>query len=379
MSFDPLSTRHKSVAMSCVAVLATLALAACGSSSSSSSSGSSGGSSGSGASSGSSSGGGKTVHLSIIVADSTENAFQEMQYGGQAAAAHTPGVKLNSAAPSTSSGSAEVQLFQSAQQTSKDGIALMTTTPPDFTRPFSEAVSAGVPVVAVDAPGLPGSNVNTFVGNSNTQLGMELAKVMEKKIPAGAHGQVVLGNPIPGLPLLGARIKGFQTALKAARPGLTFIGPFNVGNEPTDNYNHWNSLVQKYPNALAYMDPGDQGAVSFAKIEKATGKHYLTGGCDVNPDSLQAIKQGYVYALIDPHHFLKGYIAIHMLAEHAQHGVALPKGWFNPGFGIVTKANVNSIIAREQNNNTRYAFYAPIIKQELANPSAYIKPLSQAS
>lgn len=366
----------------CVAgcwMLAALALAACGSSSSSSSASSSSGGSSSSAGSSSAGSKAKSVHLAMIVADSTENAFEEMEYGAEAAAAHLPGVQLSTAAPPTASGSAEVSLFQSAQQTSKDGIGLMTTTPPDFVRPFSQAVAAGVPVVAVDAPGLPGSNVTTFVGNSNTEIGAGVANQMLAKIPTSATGDVIIGNPIPGLPLLAQRIDGFVSVIKAKRPSLKIVGPFNVGNEPTDNYDHWNALVQKYPNGVAYFDPGDQGAISLARIQKSSGKHLLVGACDVDPGALAGVKDGYVYVLGDPHHFLKGYIAITLLAEHAQQGKALPKGWWNPGFGIVTAGNITQIIAREQNNQTRYAYYAPIIKQELANPSAYIKPLSQAN
>jgi ribose transport system substrate-binding protein len=363
-------------------IIAVLALAACGSSSSSSSASSGGGSSATTSSSGggsSSGSGGKTAHLAIIVADSTENAFQEMTDGGVSAAAHIPGVKISTAAPAAVNPSQEVSMFQSAQQTSKDGIALMTVTPPAFVRPFAQAVQAGVPVVAVDAPGLPGSNVTTFVGNSNTEIGAGVANAMLAKIPSGATGTVVIGNPIPGLPLLQARINGFISVIKAKRPSLKIAGPFNVGNEPTDNYNHWNSLLQKYPNGVAYFDPGDQGAISLARIEKATGKKLLVGACDVDPAALQGVKNGYVYVLGDPHHFLKGYIAITLLAQHAQQGKALPQGWFNPGFGLVTAANINQIIAREQSNDTRYAYYKPILDQELANPSAYIKPLAQAN
>jgi ribose transport system substrate-binding protein len=373
----------KRIGAAIATLLVVLALAACGSSSSSSSTSSTGGSSASGGSSSSStsstSSGGKTVHLAIIVADSTENAFQEMSNGGVSAAAHIPGVKLSTAAPAAVNPSQEVQMFQAAQQNSKDGIALMTVTPPAFVRPFSQAVQAGVPVVAVDAPGLPGSNVTTFVGNSNTQIGQGVATAMLAKIPSGATGTVVIGNPIPGLPLLQARIDGFISVLKAKRPGLKIAGPFNVGNEPTDNYNHWNSLLQKYPNGVAYFDPGDQGAISLARIQKATGKKLLVGACDVDPAALQGVKNGYVYVLGDPHHFLKGYVAISLLAEHAQQGKALPQGWFNPGFGLVTAANIDQVIAREQNNDTRYAFFKPILDKELANPSAYIKPLSQAN
>jgi ribose transport system substrate-binding protein len=382
MSLGPSVNRGRRVGTALVTALVMLTVAACGSSSSSTTttSTSSGGSaSGGSTSTTATTSSAKTVHLAMIVADSTENAFQEMSNGAVSAAAHIPGVKLSTAAPAAVNPSQEVQMFQAAQQSSHDGIALMTVTPPAFVRPFSQAVAAGVPVVAVDAPGLPGSNVTTFVGNSNTEIGAGVANAMLAKIPSGATGTVVIGNPIPGLPLLQARINGFVSVLKAKRPGLKIAGPFNVGNEPTDNYNHWNSLLQKYPNGVAYFDPGDQGAISLARIEKTTGKKLLVGACDVDPAALDGVKNGYVYVLGDPHHFLKGYIAITLLAEHAQQGKPLPQGWFNPGFGLVTAANINQIIAREQNNATRYAYYKPILDQELANPSAYIKPLSQAN
>jgi ribose transport system substrate-binding protein len=380
MSLGPSVNRVKRLGAALVTIVVVLGLAACGSSSSSTSaSGASGGGSGGGSSSTSSGASAEPAHVAIIVADSTENAFQEMSDGGVSAGSNLPGVKVSTAAPAAVNPSQEVQMFQAAQQNSKDGIALMTVTPPAFVRPFSQAVAAGVPVVAVDAPGLPGSNVTTFVGNSNTQIGQGVANAMLAKIPANATGTVVIGNPIPGLPLLQARIDGFISVIKAKRPNLKIAGPFNVGNEPTDNYNHWNSLLQKYPNGVAYFDPGDQGAISLARIQKSTGKKLLVGACDVDPAALQGVKNGYVYVLGDPHHFLKGYIAISLLAQHAQQGKALPQGWFNPGYGLVTSSNIDQVIAREQSNATRYAYFKSILQQELANPSAYIKPLSQAN
>ncbi|HEY1597924.1 MAG TPA: substrate-binding domain-containing protein [Thermoleophilaceae bacterium] len=315
----------------------------------------------------------------MITASSTQNAFQEMADGATAAADATPGVKLTEAAPNGINGPQEVQLFQSATQTSRDGVATMTTTPDLFVRPFSTAVGQGIPVVAVDAPGLPGSKVTTFVGNSNTALGESLGKKMLQKIPANATGEVVFGNDIPGLPLLQARIDGMKKVIQAQRPNLKIVGPFNVGAEPTDNYNHWNSVVKAHPNAVAYLAPGDQDAVSMDRIEKQTGKHYLVGACDVDPIALQAVKNGNVYALGDPWHFLKGYMAISFLAAKAQKGTALPDGWFNPGSGIVDAQNVDQVMNREKSNANRVAFFKSTIDKELANPSAYLKPLSQAN
>jgi ribose transport system substrate-binding protein len=365
-----MSTLTRRMLAPCFAVLIlALALSACG--------GSDNDSSGASSSGGSTTAAKKKANLAMITASSTQNAFNEMAYGAQVAAADK-GANLKEAAPNGVNGPKEVQLFQAAMQTSEDGIAAMTTTPDLFIRPFSQAVDQDIPVVAVDAAPLPGAKVTTFVGNSNTEVGAQLATEILKKIPENATGEVVIGNPIPGLPLLGLRIDGMKQVLKKERPNLKILGPFNVGTEPTDNYNHWNNLVKAHPNAVAYLEPGDQGAVSFGRIEKQTGKKYLVGACDVDPGALDAVKAGYVYALGDPQHFLKGYVAISLLADNAN-GKKLPEGWFNPGSGIVTADNVDDIIAREKSNAARKAFYKATLDKELADPTQYIKPLDQAN
>jgi len=170
-----------------------------------------------------------------------------------------------------------------------------------------------------------------------------------------------------------------KQVLQKERPNLKILGPFNVGAEPTENYNHWNALVKAHPNAVAYLAPGDQDAVSFNRISKTNGKKYLVGACDVDPIALQAVKNGNVYALGDPQHWLKGYIAIALLSQHAKDGKEIPKGWWNPGSGIVDSSNVDQIIARQKDNNSRYDFYKDTVNKQLANPSAYIKPIDQAN
>lgn len=40
---------------------------------------------------------------------------------------------------------------------------------------------------------------------------------------------------------------------------------------------------------------------------------------------------GTVTALVSPEHWLKGYIALKLLADKAPEGKALPKGFWNPG------------------------------------------------
>jgi ribose transport system substrate-binding protein len=242
-------------------------------------------------------------------------------------------------------------------------------------RPFSRAVAAGIPQVSVDTPPPKGSNVTTFVGNDNVELGAMLATAMLDKIPEDAKGEIVLGNPIPGLPVLDLRVQGMKQVLQKERPGIKLLGPFNTGPEPTQNYQAWQGIVKAHPNAVAYMDPGDQAVVSLARIEKQTGKKLLVGGADVDPAALAAVKDGRVYTLADPEHWLKGYIAISLLANQAKDGKKMPQGWWNPGGAIITSANIDDIIARQKDNTTRTQFYQDQANKQLANPDQYVKPL----
>jgi len=362
-------SRRLAPAVAVAAALAVaLGLAACG-----------GGDPGSGGSGGSDPGGsgggqGKAVRLAMITASTTQNAFQEMVFGAKAAAAEE-GVRLTSAAPTAVNGPQEVQLFQAAMQTAKDGIATMTTTPDLFARPFAQAVARGIPQVSVDTPPPPGSKVSTFVGNDNVEVGRVLATAMLARIPRDARGEIVLGNPIPGLPVLDQRIDGIRQVLRAQRPQVKLAGPFNTGPEPTQNYNAWTGIVKAHPDALAYLDPGDQAVVSLARIEQQTGRKLLVGGADVDPAALQAVKDGRVYALADPEHWLKGYIAIALLARRARDGTALPKGWWNPGAALITSRNVDEILGRQRSAKARTAWYKATVDRQLAQPDRYLRPL----
>ena len=353
------------------ALLLALVISACGSSGSSSSSGSTGG-----GEEGGSTTSGSDVHIAVVTASTTQNAFQEMAYGAEAAAEHE-GVEISSSAPNGVNPTQEVSLFQAATQTAKDGVAVMTTAPENFIRPFKTATEEGVPVIAMDAPAPEGSGVETFVGNSNTEVGEHVAEEIIKEIPANESGEVVLANDIPGLVLLELRLAGMENVLKKERPNLKIVGPFNVGSEPTENYNNWSNVVKAHPDAVAYLAPGDQDAVSLFKIQKQNGTHYLVGACDVDPIALEAVAQGYVKVLGDPYHFMKGYISASLLSEHALTGEEIPAGWWNPGSGIVNKENVAEIEKREEGQANRIEFFEPIAEKELANPTEYVKPLSE--
>jgi ribose transport system substrate-binding protein len=315
----------------------------------------------------------KTADLAFVYPTTETNFAQEMAMGAKAAAADNPGVNLKESAPADVDGPKEVQLFQAATHASKDGVAMMTLAPPLFLRPLITAGQDGVPLVAVDTPPAKGAEkaAKLTIGNSNTEIGEALAKALLPKIPEGTTGTILIGTDTPGLIVLEQRNQGFESVIKKERPGIKFM-VFDAKQSPTDNYNTWSAQVKAHPDALAYVGPGSQAAVSLTRIEKATGKKLLTGACDLDGVALEGVKDGYVQALISPEHFLKAYIAISLLAAKKQQGKDLPEGMWNTGELTVDSKNIDMILARQKSPAARAAYFKPIAEKQLADPSQYL-------
>lgn len=318
----------------------------------------------------------KKLDLAFVYASTTQNPFQEMALGAQAAADDDGNVNLQLSAPTGIDGPKEVSLFQAAVRTATDGIAYMTVTPDLFVRPLNTATDDGVPVIAVDAGPPPGTKVKTFVANSNTKLGELLGEAFVKQNPK-PDGKVVLGNDIPSLQLLVQRLNGVQNVLRAKLPNLQIVGPVDTKSEPTENTNAWRSFVQANPDAIGFIGVGSQDGVALPLIAKQTGRTYLAGSADLPPEAMQAIKEGgTLFALSSPEHWMKGYIALHLLIEAKRNCTPVPEGWWNSGNLLVDKSNVDDIIARQQSPESRKAWFKKEIDTQLASPP--LGPLDKA-
>jgi ribose transport system substrate-binding protein len=328
-----------------------------------------------------SSGGGasdaKEVHVAFVYPTTTTNFAQEMALGAKQAADDTPGVKLTESAPAEVNGPKQVQLFQAAARTSKDGVAMMTLTPDLFIRPLNTAAQQNVPLVAVDVPPPAGAvdAVKLLIGNSNVEIGNDLAKALLPKIPEDAKGQILIGTDTPGLPVLEQRNQGFKEVMQKERPGVTFL-VFDAKQSPTDNFNTWSAQVKAHPDALAYVGPGSQAAVSLSRIQRKPGaKKLLVGACDLDPVALEGVKDGFVEALISPEHWVKGYLAVKLMADAAQSGKALQEGLWNSGALTVNKDNIDDIITRQKDAASRAAYFKDVVQKQLDNQDQYLGPM----
>jgi ABC-type sugar transport system substrate-binding protein len=331
---------------------------------------------GGGGSSGGSSGGGAKAEVAFVYPTTETNFGQEMAMGAEAAAGDLKNVDLTNSAPNNVDGPKQVQLFQTAVRSSKDGVAMMTLTPDLFLRPLLTAGQQGVPLIAVDVPPAKGAEkaAKLLIGNSNEEIGADLAKSILDDIPEDASGEVLIGTDTPGLPVLEQRNKGFMDTMKTERPNLK-MKVFDAKQSPTDNFNTWSSQVKANPDAVAYVGPGSQAAVSLTRIQKRNGKKLLVAACDLDQVALQGVKDGYVKALISPEHFLKTYLAITMLANQKQKGDKLPEGIWNSGSLTVNSDNIDEILKRQGAPEARAEFFRPVAKEQLADPDSHLVPM----
>ncbi|WP_020135451.1 sugar ABC transporter substrate-binding protein [Streptomyces sp. 351MFTsu5.1] len=322
--------------------------------------------------------GGK-LQMGIAVANISLNFAHEMVLGAQSAASHAGDVDFKAVGPPNTDGPAEVQLFQNLTARAKDGIVLENLDPPIFTRPAAQAVDRGIPVVALDTSPTDGSKVGFYVGNDNYALGELMAKEALKRLGDDPKGEVAIGVPNPGTPVLDNRAKGISDTFAKEAPDVKIVGPFQTYSDPGQNYSSWSAQVNAHPKALAFLGVGDADSYNLAKIKKAEHGTWLTAGFDVDPKTLDAVADGSNFVTIDPQHFLKGYLSTAMLIEAVREKDGkLPDGWFLSPGGIVDSSNVAGIIARQKSAKAAYDWYKPTIDKLLGDQEAQLKPLKDA-
>jgi ribose transport system substrate-binding protein len=328
---------------------------------------------------GSSAGGGDGAKLGFAVATTSEDFAQQMAGGGKFAASKFDGVDVQVSGPPGVDGPAEVKLLQDLGRTAPDGIAVMNLAPDLFVRPMADIARKDIPLVAVDTAPLDGSDVRTYVGNDNFGIGRMLAEEAIRLLGPNASGTVVVGTTVPGVPVLDQRAKGIKDAFAKKLPNVKVLGPFETKIEPTLNFGIWNGLVKANPNALAFLGTGDQDSYNLAKIKQENKGTYLTAGFDLNAATLRAVADGTNFATLSPEHFMKGAVAIRLLAEAATQGKALPEGWIDSGALLVTKDNVDEVIARQKSDQAKDEWFGPKLDEFFQDLDSHTRPLKDAS
>ncbi|MGZ3146602.1 sugar ABC transporter substrate-binding protein [Lentzea chajnantorensis] len=317
--------------------------------------------------------------IGFLSQNTSRDFSREMSDGFTAGAQLVGGVRTETTGPATHDGLRQVELLRDLATRARGGIGVSAVAPELLAGPMARLVEQDIPVIAVAGGQIaPGADVELLIENDSYDMGQLLADAAVERLPPDAAGTVVIGSNSPAMPALDQRSAGMRARLTERLPKLRVMGPLDTGRDAQANLATWQRVVDANPDALAFLGAGDVDAVNLAAVHAARGARWLAGAFSVDPKALQGVKDGHLFASVSAEHFVKGAVAGWLLAAHAKNGRPLPEGWFvAPGL-LVTRANVDQVIARQSSPEARLDAARPQVEALTAHAERHIRPLHEA-
>jgi simple sugar transport system substrate-binding protein len=279
----------------------------------------------------------------------TNPFFTATQYGA-ADACSLLGCSYRWTGSQTSNVSEMVRAFQTAINTKADGIAVCLVDATAFNGVVSQALAAGIPVVAynADAPASSHNKRQAYIGQDLFHSGQLMGERIASLVPAGGH--VALFIATPGSLNLQPRIDGAIDAIKKSGKNLSFdqvaTGAL-VTQERSTVESYYNG--HRNVNGLFAVDAGSTEAVAIvSKKYGLSAKKVGTGGYDLLPGTLLAIQAGNLDFTIDQQPYLQGYYPVVQLYLSKASGTLMSPSDTDTGLKFVTKDSVKPYLGKSR-------------------------------
>jgi ribose transport system substrate-binding protein len=248
----------------------------------------------------------------MVVTRSALPYWQTAAAGFNKAAAQF-GVKAKVTGPENFDPQAELAALHDAIASKPSGILIQVTDVTLLQSEINAAINAGIPVITVDSDA-PGSRRLYFIGTNNLESGRLGGQRVIQKL--GGRGNVVFFT-MPNQPNLEERLKGFKEVF-ATRPEIHIVDVVDTKGDARYAFD-WTQ------ESLALS--GDKRVDAFVSLEAASGKAVadalkrskttdrLLVAWDVDPDTLNDIKDGTIDSTVAQKPFTMGYIGLKALDE----------------------------------------------------------------
>jgi ribose transport system substrate-binding protein len=250
---------------------------------------------------------------------------------------------------------AELTELKNAIAAKPAGILISVSDASVLTQGIDDAISAGIPVITVDSDAV-GSHRLYFIGTNNLDAGrLGGQRVIEK---LGGRGNVVFFT-IAGQPNTEERLKGFKDAF-STRPGISIVDTVDIKGDASAAFDRTQQLLAldgtNKIDAFVCLDSASGKMVADA-VKRTGDKSRIVVAWDVNPDTLNGIKDGVIDSTIVQKPFTMGYVGLKALDEvfhspPAQLGKDYSPDAFAPypafidtGTSLVDKSNVDVYLA----------------------------------
>jgi len=220
------------------------------------------------------------------------------------------------------------------------------------------AVAAGVPVITMDSDAV-GTKRLFFIGTNNLEAGrMGGHRVVEQ---LGGSGNVVFFT-IAGQPNMEERLKGFKDVLET-RPNIHIVDVIDIKSDARTAFDKAQELMAltgpKKVNAFICLESASGKMVSDA-VKRTNGTDRVVVAWDVNPDTLNGIKDGSINATVAQKPFTMGFIGLRSLdqvfhnpppslaKDYSQDAFSPFPVFIDTGTSLVDKRNVDAYLESAQ-------------------------------
>jgi ribose transport system substrate-binding protein len=302
-------------------------------------------------------------------------SLQTFIYGAKEAGRQF-GFSVDGVGPQTFNNLEEQKIAQSEVDSGAKGLALLLVGAEAWRRPIAAWKKQGIKVVnvGIQTGAFMGKDTPLLVAPRDIRTGRFVAKIALSAMAANPRGEVVIGNPIPGLKLLEDRVKGFKEVFKQKAPNVKIF----VSNPADDNVKgvtDWQALIDAHPDALAFVGLASTAPAILGKIHKDTTPKWIVTGCELDPRTPPLIKSGDIVGVTSAGFWKEGYIGARVLFEQIAHGKYVNlHGWIDSGTEVVTKKNIDTIVQREKSPTNMAKFFNPQMTKVFKNIKAYLGP-----
>ena len=226
-----------------------------------------------------------------------------------------------------------------------DGLVILGIDPPSADDLARQAVEQGVVVGYNPAPPLKDFPLRTAddpyisrVGSDEYSAGLKAAEYL---INNGVEGTIVCAIHIPGDTTLSDRCQG--VADEAAESGYE-SATIEVANEPGQSAEMLVSYLRANPDTGAVITLGGPPNAGSREARKTLGlDDLMLGAFDLDPATLESVRDGGMMFAIDQQPFWRGYIPVLQIVHNIRYGLT-QANYFLSGPSIIDASNVEQVI-----------------------------------
>ena len=248
----------------------------------------------------------------LVAANMSTNYWTTAVAGFKKAAAEY-GVTARAVGPDNYDPQAALAELQKAVAAKPAGILISVSDAAVLTPGINAAVDAGIPVITVDSDAADSHRLY-FIGTNNLDAGRLGGRRVVEKL--GGKGNVVFFT-ITGQPNTEERLKGFKDAF-ATRPGINIVEVVDIKGDTALAFDRTQQLLAqagaKKIDAFVCLESASGELVAEA-VKRSHDTSRVVVAWDVNPDTLNGIKDGVIEATVVQKPFTMGYVGLKVLDE----------------------------------------------------------------